>query len=298
MLHRPCVFGEVLFDRFPDGREVLGGAPFNVCWHLQAFGLKPLMVSRVGDDSAGERVREAMRGCAMDTGGLQTDPRLPTGQVTVTLDHGEPSYDIVHPAAWDAIEAPESAHPKGLLYHGSLALRDERSRRGLKHLRRISDGLVFLDVNLRDPWWRRDSVLEWVEAATWVKLNIDELGRLGEGGPWRDSAEQFLDEHALQGLVVTLGADGALVLTAGGECVEAAARRTVEVQDTVGAGDAFSAVTLLGLEHGWRLETTLHRALDFAECICGQRGAIPQDAAFYRRFVADWGMAEEGAGNV
>ena len=105
MRGRPCIFGEVLFDHFPDGTRVLGGAPFNVAWHLQAFGRRPRFISRVGRDPEGEAVREAMRTWGMDTTGLQTDPRQPTGRVSVLFDDGEPSYDIVHPCAYDAIEA-------------------------------------------------------------------------------------------------------------------------------------------------------------------------------------------------
>ena len=57
---RPWIFGEVLFDCFPDGSRVLGGAPFNVAWHLQALGLEPLFLSRVGRDAAGREIRTAM----------------------------------------------------------------------------------------------------------------------------------------------------------------------------------------------------------------------------------------------
>ena len=98
------VFGEVLFDHFPDGTRVLGGAPFNVAWHLQAFGQAPWFVSRVGADPEGAAVREAMRDWGMDTGGLQLDPRYPTGRVSVRFADGEPTYDIVRPCAYDAIE--------------------------------------------------------------------------------------------------------------------------------------------------------------------------------------------------
>ena len=161
---RACIFGEVLFDRFPDGRRVLGGAPFNVAWHLRAFGEDPYLVSRVGDDEDGAAVRAAMRAWGMDEAGLQTDPRLPTGRVQVTIEAGEPAYDIVCPAAWDAIEAPtrerSGSPPCALLYHGSLALRSGPSRRACQSLREAGPGTVFVDVNLRPPWWDRERVLE------------------------------------------------------------------------------------------------------------------------------------------
>ena len=79
MKGRVHVFGEVLFDHFPDGSKVLGGAPFNVAWHLQAFGLSPRFISRVGDDEDGEQIKSAMQAWGMSLSGLQTDRKLPTG---------------------------------------------------------------------------------------------------------------------------------------------------------------------------------------------------------------------------
>ena len=95
MNRRLCIFGEVLYDHFPDGQRVLGGAPFNVAWHLQAFGEAPLLLSRVGADPEGESVRRAMRDWGMDDAGLGTDPERPTGRVSVVFEGGEPRYDIV-----------------------------------------------------------------------------------------------------------------------------------------------------------------------------------------------------------
>jgi fructokinase len=85
------IFGEVLFDHFPDGTRVLGGAPFNVAWHLQAFGQSPLLISRVGSDPEGTQVRAAMRDWSLSSSGLQTDTVHPTGKVTVAFQDGEPT---------------------------------------------------------------------------------------------------------------------------------------------------------------------------------------------------------------
>ncbi len=123
MSARACIFGEVLFDHFPDGRRVLGGAPFNVAWNLAALGEDPLLLSRVGTDAEGDSVRVAMQVWGLDTCGVQKGPGEHTGQVRVRIEDGEPAYDIVRPVAWDAIEAVGSTPGCGLLYHGSLALR-------------------------------------------------------------------------------------------------------------------------------------------------------------------------------
>lgn len=281
------LFGEVLFDRFPDGRSVLGGAPFNVAWHLQAFGEAPRLVSRVGADEDGEAIQSAMADWGMDRSGLQVDPHLPTGRVEVGLVDGEPHYDIVHPVAWDAIEA--TTGPGGWLYHGSLALRDARSRSALDALAAAEGLRIFLDVNLRPPWWDRETVLARLADAHWVKLNEDELDRLAPAGEnLAERARALFERNDLEGLIVTRGAAGAVVLDPTGVAGAAPAAERVTVVDTVGAGDAFSSVMIHGLRRGWPLETALERALAFAAAICGQRGATVADPAFYAPFLDAW----------
>jgi len=289
MSGRACIFGEVLFDHFPDGRRVLGGAPFNVAWHLQAFGEQPFLLSRVGDDAEGASVQAAMQAWRMDTSGLQIDKGLPTGRVQVRIADGEPAYEIVHPAAWDAIEPPTQTPTMTLLYHGSLALRDEASRRAWRALRDNQPGVVFVDVNLRPPWWRREQVLRDIRGAHWVKLNRDELDHLapGEAAP-RSRAESLLQGMGLQGLLLTDGARGAAVLTTAGDYLETRPACGIVVEDTVGAGDALAAVMVLGLARDWPLEVSLKRAQSFASAMVSQRGATVQDPDFYAPFVTQW----------
>jgi fructokinase len=292
MKRRAWIFGEVLFDHFPDGNRVLGGAPFNVAWHLQAFGQAPWFISRVGDDPEGDAVRAAMRDWGMDTGGLQIDAQHPTGRVSVRFADGEPRYDIVRPCAYDAIEAvPVDATDCRLLYHGTLALRDEISRHTAQALRAGGPETVFVDVNLRPPWWEQAAVLDLLRHAHWVKLNAAELDLLSPAAAG-DAAQAvaFLDEYALQGLVLTRGAAGAEVITAAGErcALQPQAQTRIEVVDTVGAGDAFTAVMILGLTNNWPLQLMLRRAQDFASHLVGRRGATVADPDFYHRFTDDW----------
>ena len=90
----PIIFGEVLFDCFPDGSAVLGGAPFNVYAHLGRMGLDPLMITRVGEDERGNRLLAAMvkETC---TEGAERPSRF-TGEVVVTIDEeGIPSLIFV-----------------------------------------------------------------------------------------------------------------------------------------------------------------------------------------------------------
>jgi len=289
--NRILLFGEVLFDGFPDGSQVLGGAPFNVAWHLRGLGEDPLLVSRVGADGAGRRVAEAMAAWGLDTSALQTDPDHPTGAVRVDLEDGEPRFHILPDQAYDFIAPDRLPDPDGAacLYHGSLALRRPESAAAWRALAGRARAPIFLDVNLRPPWWEREAVLDWVGAARWVKLNRSELRRLSPAGADVErQAEAFLSLHGLEGLVVTLGEAGALALTASGLRERVAPAAALPVVDTVGAGDAFAAVCLLGRARGWPLALTLARAQAFAGALVGVRGAVVADRAFYRRFLDAW----------
>jgi len=294
MSSRLCIFGEVLFDHFPDGKRVLGGAPFNVAWHLQAFGQSPSFISRVGNDAEGEAVRAAMSDWGMDTRLLQSDKQYPTGKVKVTFYDGEPAYDIVHPCAYDAVETlPQTSPSCGLLYHGSLALREEKSRLALEQLRSNLPKTVFIDVNLRPPWYQLQQVRQMLQTANWVKLNTDELNILyPETNSGSAMATDFLRKYELDGLVLTHGAEGAELITSSGEHFRVQPEKNIEVVDTVGAGDAFASIIILGLHHDWPLDVTLQRAQLFASKMVGNRGATVNDADFYQFFINLWDLAD------
>ena len=290
---RPVIFGEVLFDCFPDGSVVLGGAPFNVAWHLQAFGMAPVFISRVGDDPLGHRIRDTMHAWEMDTSGLQLDSAHPTGKVEIRFVDGEPQYEIIDQQAYDFIDA--AAVPPlqqgAVLYHGSLALRNAASRQALEEIRRLYTPCVLVDVNLRDPWWRQEDILQLLEGGSWVKLNEHELALLVPGveDP-ADAMAQLLRDYGLELLIVTRGSAGAVAITAAGEESRVAPQRVAQVTDTVGAGDAFTSVLLLGQAHNWPLPLLLERAQQFASAIVGVRGATVNDAGFYRPFIQEWGL--------
>jgi fructokinase len=283
------IFGEVLFDCFPGGEQILGGAPFNVAWHLQALGDRPQMISRVGADAPGRKILQAMTDWGMDRSGVQCDAKHPTGQVRVELVDREPHYDIVPNCAYDFISAEQlpSVDASGLLYHGSLGLRNSISRSALTRLQQSSDLAIFLDVNLRAPWWQIEAVQSWLNAARWVKLNHDELQQLGFVA---DDPEQavatFQERFELEQVILTRGAAGALVRTAAGKVQQLAPEPVLRFVDTVGAGDAFSAVYIHGLRAGWPIAATLAAAQHFASQVVGLRGATTADPAFYQNFIA------------
>lgn len=294
---RPIVFGEVLFDRFADGTAVLGGAPFNVAWHLQGLGLRPLFVSRVGDDAAGREVLETMESWGMDTAGVQVDPAHPTGVVQVSLDRGQPSYEIVPEQAYDFIDLDAardvtSGGAYSLLYHGTLIARNQTSRDSLFELDRHLALPVFVDVNLRAPWWDAATLERVLANARWAKLNDHELQTLlgsaelstHDCGP---AAQSLCRRTDLELVVLTMGEAGACF--ADQQHVECAAPKPVsDLVDTVGAGDAFSAVTILGLTAGWPPQRILRRALGFAADVCRMRGATRADHGLYAAQWKQW----------
>ena len=286
----PVIFGEVLFDCFEDGSRVLGGAPFNVAWHLQAFGRSPLFVSRVGDDPQGREIRDTMRHWGMSTAGLQKDSAHPTGEVTVRLQDGQPSFDIQADRAYDYIDA-DALPPltPSLVYQGTLALRQSQSRAALDQILQQQPAPVFMDVNLRPPWWAREQLTEQLDRARWVKINDAELEMLVEGGAELQSkARTLLQRHRLELVILTLGKAGAFALDNQGRVAQTRPTEKIPVVDTVGAGDAFASVCILGLLENWTLPKIMSRAQQFASLLVGRRGATINDPEAYRPLLAQW----------
>ncbi len=236
-----------------------------------------------------------MQQWGMDDSGLQEDPSHPTGSVEVSFQDGEPHYRIADGRAYDFIAAADlPAMPDiALIYHGSLALRGTVTRHAFDALRARCAAPRFIDVNLRPPWWQRQSVLALLDDARWVKLNTDELSRLGvnhDGSA--ESAEALRQRHRLDTLILTRGAQGAQLLAANAS-LSIAPERSAQVVDSVGAGDAFSSVILLGLLQNWPMATTLERAQAFASAIVGQRGATVSERQFYTGFAKAWDLTQK-----
>lgn len=287
------VFGEVLFDHFPDGSTILGGASFNVAWHLQAFGQSPDFISRVGCDLEGKQIQSAMQSWGMTTHHLQQDLTYPTGQVKVSFYNGEPTYAIVANQAYDFIAATnlDKVNREGILYHGTLAVRSETAKRTLTRIKSCHQGKRFIDINLRQPWWNTIDVAQLIADAGWLKLNLHEVHALeNKKIDSRAFMELYLTRYALDGIVVTCGESGASAMTRNGNFYSVMPKPSVALVDTVGAGDAFSSVILLGINLNWNFELTMKRAQDFASAITRQPGAIVDDVNFYKPFLKEWAI--------
>ena len=299
-IFRPLIFGEALFDHFPDGSKVLGGAPFNVAWHLQGFKASPLLVTAVGKDADGKEILHRMESWGMDTSCVQVHPTRPTGRVTAHIEGDEARYEIEAGQAYDAtaVEHLPSLSELGgihLLSHGSLGLRERTSEATLTFLKKRLDVPTLLDVNLRDPWWTFEGVSHHLKGADWVKLNREEAGILarlpvGDPGQVSAAARTLRDTHGIGTLVVTMGGEGAMALSAGGEHWQGVPP-VPEMVDPVGAGDAFNAVLALGIHRRWPLETTLGRATEFAGELCRVRGATSGARELYSRHLRRWADA-------
>ena len=298
------VFGEFLADLFPE-RRVAGGAPFNVACHLQGLGASPLLATRIGQDAGSQFLLDAMKRCGLDTDLLQFDPLHPSGQVDVIVEGEGHRFEIAADQAFDFID-PEplvgalarleaGGQAPRLIYFGTLAQRGIRSREALRLLLDRCVSPRFVDLNLRPPWVSREVCEYALTQASFVKLGEAELHTVAG---WLDQDCATTDDTELgrcvaarfdiDRLFVTRGENGAWCLC-GGEVIRVPSPAPPSADgDTVGAGDAFSAVLIFATLAGWPLPLTLQRAAHFASAVCGIRGATPASPDFYRPFLKDW----------
>lgn len=294
---RPVIFGEVLFDMFEDGSAVLGGAPFNVAWHLQGFGLRPLLISRIGQDERGELVLMRMQQWGMNTLAVQIDPVYPTGRVDISIQNGEPHYDIQPNQAFDKISAALVIElianlPCSLLYCGSLVQRDAVSRKTLQRLLFEQELPLFVDINRRPPWLDEVNISKTLNAAVYVKMNVAELAAqtglpINDTNSLQRAVKLLCDQHNIRHVYITRGNQGACHVGEAGMQI-ALAHKAQGFVDSVGAGDAFAAVCLLGQIRQWPVTTIMTRANIFASMVCEQRGALIEDKSVYENFLQEW----------
>ena len=266
-------FGEVLWDVI-EGVPHIGGAPFNFAAHAVKCGCSAALVSAVGNDDLGNRAREAVARQGVDGRFVRVHPNLPTGTVNVTLKDGIPSYEIVRPVAWDGIATdgvgPLSA-PRAF-YFGTLAQRSPVSARTLEMLLdRVSDALVFFDVNLRQNYWSAELVEKGIGRSNVLKVNDEEMARLK-----LNSKDLFERHPRLEVVIETRGAAGCAVWSREGESVVSPAVPDGPVVDTVGAGDSFSAAFLSALLGGKTLEEAAVAGNIRAGRVAARAGAIPE----------------------
>ena len=298
---RVAVLGEALIDRFADG-DVIGGAPFNVARNLALLGAVPVMVTRIGSDALGDMIVAEFARFGMAPDGLQRDREHATGIVVVRMSGTQHRFEIGADSAWDHLDTADAvrvvrANAPSVTYFGTLAQRGAISRAAIHAALDASDAVAFLDLNLRDGPDNRTLAEDSLNRARLVKVNDDELDRLvawfvhpAGCGP-RDALELLAKRFDLDRITVTRGAAGWSCLDASQGWFHGAAT-PVNVRDTVGAGDAFAAVLLLGELSGWALHATLRRAAAHASAVCGIAGAVDAASDIYAKARAAWAIEE------
>ncbi len=282
---RPVVvgLGEVLWDLLPNGRQ-FGGAPANFAYHAKALGAEAYVVSCVGEDELGDEILKRLEAIGLSADHVAVDREHPTGTVSVRLDaQGKPTYVIHEDVAWDFIGLrPEMiglAARADAVCFGSLAQRSAVSRTTIRDfVAATHEGcLRIFDINLRQHYFNIDTIAPGLSWATVLKLNDEELPVLGKLLSVDGSATEMLGtlcrRFALSLIALTKGGQGSLLFTPETHSIQPGL--PVEVADTVGAGDAFTAALAMGLLAGLDLDVIGAHANRVASYVCTQHGATP-----------------------
>jgi len=283
--HTIVGLGEILWDLFPDGTSQLGGAPTNFAYIASLLGEQAVVASRVGSDAPGEQARNRLESLGLDISFLQCDSSHPTGTVKVQVDRdGQPQFEIIQSVAWDYLEWTPAWHTLARKAHAvcfsSLAQRVFESRQTIRAFLRATGPhtVRVYDVNLRQHFYSAEVIVESLRCSDVVKLNHEELPRVMQllGLPHADdrsSAERLRSEYEVKLFSVTRGAHGSLLVSAN-SCHEHQGF-DVQVKDTVGSGDAFTA----GLVYCYLRHASLPVINEIANrlgaWVAGQKGGTP-----------------------
>ncbi len=278
--------GEVLWDVFDDGPR-FGGAPANfacACAELGVGIAHVSLVSAVGNDPLGDDARTLLNSHLVDTRHLAESP-FPTGQVFVKLDNeGRATYRFLENTAWDHIPTTsdllKSIQQADVVCFGTLGQRSAISAESIRTLVQAAppNALRVLDLNLRPPFWNDETIFASIALANVLKLNDEELPilaeRVGITGSEDQIMQALIEKYDFKVVALTRGAKGSLILTSAKECSELGSK-PVQIVDTVGAGDAFTAGLVLGLVSGAPLEKIHEFASEVAAFVCTQSGGTP-----------------------
>lgn len=277
--------GEALWDVLPEGKKI-GGAPANFAYHVSQFGLPSRVVSAIGNDPLGREIFENFTSKGLNH--LIEEVPYPTGTVQVEIDPaGVPQYVIKENVAWDNI--PYTARLEALagqtraVCFGSLAQRNVVSRdtinRFLDAMPQTADSLVVFDVNLRQGFYTKDILCNSMKRCNILKINDEELVTVSRmfGYPGIDLQDKcwiLLGKYNLRMLILTCGINGSYVFTPGNVSFQPTPK--VEVADTVGAGDSFTAAFIASLLKGKSVAEAHALAVRTSAFVCTRKGAMPE----------------------
>lgn len=277
--------GEALWDMLPEGKK-LGGAPANFAYHVSQFGFNSLAVSAIGNDALGHEIIDNLNDKQLNFIMPQVD--FPTGTVQVSLDkNGIPQYDIRQQVAWDNIpftdELRNLAERTQAVCFGSLAQRSVVSRNTicqfLNAMPNTGNELKIFDINLRQNFFSKEVIVESLRNCNILKINDEELEvvslmfNISPQLNTRDKCRKLLTEYNLKMLILTCGVNGSYVFTS--DSVSFIETPEVQVADTVGAGDSFTATFIASLLRGKSVQQAHELAVHVSAYVCTQHGAMP-----------------------
>ena len=279
--------GELVWDLLPSGPQ-LGGAPVNFAFFAKELGAEAFPITAIGRDALGEEALGILREAGLDTSLIQLNG-FPTGTVKVSLDAaGIPSYDITRDTAWDNIACPQEAleivRGADAVCWGSLAQRSPVSRTSILALvdAAPSSCKKVFDINLRQDYYSADLLEDSLRRADILKLNEDELpvlkGLFGLPAEDAEAIDALIRRFSLEMVIHTCGAVGSSVYTAEGP-VSRLDTPKVEVADTVGAGDSFTAAFVTALLGGSPVAEAHALAIRISAYVCTRPGAINSPTA-------------------
>ena len=290
--------GEALWDCLPEGKKI-GGAPANFAYHVSQFGFDSRVVSAVGNDELGDEIMSVFKEKKLNTQIERVD--YPTGTVQVTLDaEGVPCYEIKEGVAWDNIPFTDELKRLALntraVCFGSLAQRNEASRATInRFLDTMPDGegqCKIFDVNLRQGFYTKEILCNSMKKCNILKINDEELVTVSRmfGYPGIDLQDKcwiLLAKYNLKMLILTCGVNGSYVFTPGE--ISFVETPKVEVADTVGAGDSFTATFVAAVLKGKSVAEAHKLAVEVSAYVCTQNGAMPELPARLREQLVDNG---------
>lgn len=274
--------GELLFDVFPTGKK-LGGAPVNFAYHVQQLGLESLAVSAIGKDALGDEIVSLLEEKRIN--GYVPRVDAPTGTVQVSLDaEGVPTFTIMEDVAWDRIPfseelGKEASHCSAICF-GSLAQRSATSHETIRRVVNMApkEALIIFDINLRQHFYSKDLIKESLRECNILKINETEfelvMPLLGsKETDYRKGSEWLMKEYEINTVILTCGAEGSYIFA--DDFVSFEPTPKVEVADTVGAGDSFTAAFCASLLKGESMKAAHRKAVEVSAYVCTQTGAMP-----------------------
>ena len=274
--------GEILWDMLPTGKQ-LGGAPANFAYHICRLGGNGWAVSAISDDELGREIKNTLSTKKLNT--ILEEVNEPTGTVQVTLNAaGVPTYDITEGVAWDPITFTERignlAKETAAVCFGTLAQRSPESRETIRRfIEAMPEGsLKVYDINLRQKYYDEDVISSSLRMADILKINDEELETVSKmfclSGTSEERCRAISREFNLKFVILTMGGDGSKVILE--DRVHLSTPGKINIVDTVGAGDSFTAAFMLAYLRGESIEKAHTLATEVSSYVCTKAGAMPE----------------------